>query len=369
MLYILFWMFVGSAAVQFLFFTMVAIALAVYKKPEPKDYFAPGISVIISAKNECENLKKLIPVLLDQRYKNFEIILVDDNSGDETYDFAINLDKSENKFKLVRIDETPDHINNKKFALTLGIKAAKYDHVLLTDADCMPNSDMWIQEMSSGFTSEKKKFVISYSQYYKKKGLLNDFITFETLLTAVNYVGIGLLGNPYMAVGRNIAYRKSFFLENKGFGKFQGVLGGDDDLLINQHANRKNTSFVLSPESTVYSYPKTTLKDFIRQKTRHLSVGKHYSKTDKLLLGILSISKTVFWIAFFAVIMSVYQTYFVLAGFVIVMVSLLSTVYLFKKKTGDRSKIWMLPVLDFMFIFYYISTGLRVLFTKKVKWK
>ena len=369
MLNILFWVFIVSASIQFLFLVIVSIALYRYKKPVPKSYVIPGISIVISAKNEYDNLQTLIPILLKQQYKNYEIILIDDNSSDDTYDYAIDLDKKEEKFKLVRINETPDHISNKKYALTLGIRTAKYDHVLLTDADCIPNSDNWVKEMSDGFTSETQKFVIGYSQYYANEGLLNKFITYETMLTAVHYFGIGLLGHPYMGVGRNIAYRKSFFLENKGFGKFQGVIGGDDDLLVNQYATKSNTAFILGPESTIYSNPKTKLKDFILQKTRHLSVGKHYRKADKLVLGLLSLSKITFWLGFIAAIMSVFRTYFVLAGFFMVMVSLLTALAVLKKRTGDNLKIWMLPILDFIFIFYYISTGLRVLFTKKVRWK
>jgi hypothetical protein len=241
--------------------------------------------------------------------------------------------------------------------------------VLLTDADCFPESELWLNEMSRGFNSDSRKFVIGYSQYFKAKGLLNFFIKYETLFTAVQYIGIGLLGNPYMGVGRNIACRKSFFLTNNGFGRYQGVVGGDDDLLVNRYAKRKNTRFILSPESTIYSNPKTKLGEFILQKTRHLSVGKHYRGGDKLLLGFLSMSKIIFWIAFIAAIMSVFQTYLVLAGFFITMVSLLTALLVLKKKTGDKSSIWMLPFLDFIFVFYYISTGLKVLLTKKVRWK
>jgi len=241
--------------------------------------------------------------------------------------------------------------------------------VLLTDADCSPASESWISEMSQGFYSDKKNFVIGFSQYMKTGGFLNHFIRYETLLTAISYIGLGLLGRPYMAVGRNFAYKKSFFLNNKGFGKFQNIVGGDDDLLANQYARRKNTSIVLSASSTVYSKPKTNWSDFIQQKIRHLSVGKHYRFSDKLLLGLLTISKIVFWFSFISVIMSVFQTYLVLAGFFLVMVSLLTSQLLLGKKTGNKSSIWMLPFLDFVYMFYYISTSLRVLFTKKVKWK
>jgi cellulose synthase/poly-beta-1,6-N-acetylglucosamine synthase-like glycosyltransferase len=369
MLEIILWIFLISAGIQFLFFSIVAIAISVYKSPESSPDQSQGISVIICANNEYENLLKLIPVLLKQNHQKFEVVLVDDNSSDKTYDFAIELELREKLFKLLRIDETPDHIQNKKYGITLGVKAAKYDHVLLTDADCMPSGDSWISEMSKGFSSENKSFVVGYSQYETNAGFLNHFIKYETILTAINYVGLGLLGNPYMAVGRNLAYTKSVFLKNKGFGKFQGVVGGDDDLLINQHATRKNTSIVLSPEAMVYSIPKASFGEFLRQKTRHLSVGKHYRMPDKLVLGLLTISKITFWISFIAAIMSVNQTILIGGCFLLVMVSLLTSVLALKKKTGDDSSIWLFPLLDFIYLFYYISTGLKVLFTKKVRWK
>ncbi len=369
MIEFIFWAFVASAGILLLFYIPVSIAVSNYKQPVRKDYKIPGISIVVCARNELENLRKLIPLLLKQQFGNIEIILVDDKSSDETYDYAIELDKNEPRFKLVRIDDTPDHINNKKFAITMGIRAATYDHVLLTDADCFPQGDNWVEEMSQGFSSDDKQFVIGFSQYYATKGFLNHFIRFETLYTALKYFGVGLLGNPYMAVGRNIAYRKSFFLENNGFGKHQGVVGGDDDLLVNRHAKRKNTSFMMSPTSVMYSNPKKTWKAFFIQKKRHLSVGKHYRKADKLLLGLVSLSKIIFWFSFITVIMSGFQTYFALGGFLMVMVSLLTTFNVLKKKTGDNSSIRFLPIIDFVYTFYFILTGFKVLFTKKVKWK
>jgi glycosyltransferase involved in cell wall biosynthesis len=366
---IIFWVFLVSAGVQFLFFTLSTIAINIYKIPKSAEDEAEGVSVIVCAKNEYENLQKLIPALLNQNYPKFEVILVDDKSADETYEYAIELEQKEKKFKLVRIDNTPDHIHNKKYAITLGIKAAKNEKILLTDADCLPASENWIGEMSKGFQSEKKHFVLGYSQYSAGSGFLNTFIKYETLLTGISYVGLGLLGNPYMAVGRNLAYRKSVFLKNNGFGRFQGIVGGDDDLLINRYARRRNTSFILSSDATVYSIPKTSYGEFVRQKTRHLAVGKHYRKADKLVLALLTFTKIIFWATFIAAIMSVNQTILISGGFLLVMVSLLTSVLALKKKTGDNSSIWMFPLLDFIFIFYYISTGLKVLFTKKVRWK
>ena len=369
MLEILFWTFLIRAGIQFLFFALVTLVIYRYKLPSESQTEKPGVSVIVCAKNEYENLQKLIPALLQQEYPNFEIILVDDKSTDETYDYAIELEQREKKFKLLRIDLTPDHIHNKKYAITLGVKAAKNDIILLTDADCLPAGENWIDEMTKGFSDDKKQFVLGFSQYKDQETFLSKFINYETLLTGIHYIGIALLGNPYMGVGRNLGYRKSVFLKNNGFGKFQGIVGGDDDLIINQHARKRNTSIVLSAQAVVYSLPKTSYKEFVLQKTRHLSVGRHYRKADRLLLGLLITTKFTFWISFIAAILAVNQTILIGGSFLLVMVSLLTSISALKKKTGDNSGVWMSPLLDILFLFYYITTGLKVLFTKKIKWK
>ncbi len=368
MIAISFWVFIISSAILIIFYSLTLFAIGRYKKPESRANTLPGISVIISAKNELENLQQLIPVLLGQDYPTFEIILVDDKSSDQTYEFGIELMQVEKRFKFIRIDNTPDHIHNKKYAITLGIKAAKFDHILLTDADCLPSGNSWIREMSNGFSDDYKIFVLGFSQYLKEPGFLNRFIRFETFLTAHSYFGLGLLGKPYMGIGRNLAYRKTFFLEKNGFGKHQKVIGGDDDLFVNRHATRQNTSFVISPESVITSYPKKSWGEFMRQKTRHLSTGKYYKFSDRMILGFISISRVLFWISFFCAIFAFDKLLFVGIGFILTIVCLMFSFQELKKKTGDVASMWSIPYLDFTYTFYYLSISLKVLFTKKIKW-
>jgi len=368
MIEICFWVFIASSAILIIYYSLTWFAIGRYRMPEAPGANLPGISIIISAKNELENLQKLIPTLLKQVYPHFEIILVDDNSDDLTYEYAIGLMQDEKRFRHIRIDNTPDHIHNKKYAITLGIKAAKYDHILLTDADCTPSSSAWIQEMSNGFADDSKIFVLGFSQYLKEPGLLNRFIRFETLLTAHSYFGFGLLGNPYMGVGRNLAYRKSFFLSKNGFGKHQKVVGGDDDLFVNAHANRRNTSFVISPESVMVSHPKKSWGEYILQKTRHLSTGRQYSFSDRMVLGFILLARIIFWFSFFCAVFAVDKLLYVGIGFILAIATITGSLYVLKKKTADETSLWSIPYLDFAYVFYYISTGLKVLFTKKIKW-
>jgi len=368
MIEICFWVFIASAAILTIYYSLTLFAIGRYRKPESRNDTLPGISIIISAKNELENLLQHIPALLKQDYPNFEIILADDKSTDQTYEFGIQLMQDEKRFRLIRIDNTPDHIHNKKYAITLGIKAAKFDHILLTDADCFPSGNTWIQEMSNGFSDDNKIFVLGFSQYVKEPGFLNRFIRFETLLTAHSYFGLGLLGRPYMGVGRNLAYRKTFFLSKNGFGKHQKIVGGDDDLFVNGHANKRNTGFVISQESVMTSYPKKSWSDFMRQKTRHLSTGKYYNSSDRMILGLISLARVIFWISFFCAIFAVDKLLFVGIGFIVTIASLMLSLQVLKKKTGDEASVWSMPYLDFTYIFYYIFIGLKVLFTKKIKW-
>jgi len=307
-------------------------------------------------------------LLLQQDHPEFEVIIVEDRGHDGTYDYLLTAMKEKERLKMVRVVHQPDHISGKKFALTLGIKAAKYDWVLLTDADCRPNSNRWLNRMSGCFISELQ-IVLGFSSYEKWPGLLNSFIRFETFLTGIQYVGMANLGHPYMGVGRNLAYRKSLFLNNKGFHSHLHLVSGDDDLFVNEHAKRRNTVIAIGKEALVYSKPKTTWREFYYQKVRHLSAGKRYKFKSKLLLGLFSIP----WIAVWILVVPV--AFFVpeggwLAGLIVFRTVLLILLfYDAPRKLGDRFEAWKVPLLDFIYAFYYLVAGLRALVSKKVRWR
>lgn len=333
---------------------------------QKSDPLEQPVSVIVCAHNELTNLKTLIPTLLAQSHSNFELIIVDDRSDDGTYDYL--LAAQSDQLKLVRVDQVHDHINAKKYALTLGIKAAKNDILLFTDADCEPAGDLWIQSMTNRFTKETQ-FVLGVSQYQKSKGFLSEFIRFETIKTATNYVGFALAGNPYMGVGRNLAYRKTFFLANKGFNKIQHITGGDDDLLINQHATKKNTQLALGKEALTYSLPKETWSDYRFQKTRHWAVGKFYSGKDKILLGLQNLVNLIFWVSLI-ILATQTENYILPIGlfvFRLLFVTILNKIA--SKKFGDRINIWIVPIMDILYVGYASIFGTAALLTKKVKWK
>ena len=353
--------------IQLIYLVMLLIAFS--RKRIAGSNVTPPVSVIICAHDEEKNLRELIPLLLQQHYSQFEVIIVEDRCNDGTYDFLLEATKLDKRLKMVRVRHLPEHVSGKKYALTLGIKAAAYEWVLFTDADCRPNSDQWIRSMASHF-QESAQIVLGYSPYTKFPGYLNSFIRFESLLTGIQFIGWALLGRPYMGVGRNLAYRKALFFENKGFNNFLSIIGGDDDLFVNKHATSINTVVSIGAALLMPSMPKKTWKEFFYQKLRHLSVGKYYNLNDRIMLGLFSSTWIMIWV-FVAPVMCTGQGIdnFLWAGFLLREIVLLSLVHRASRTLGDAFETWKTPFLDFNYAIYYLGTGLAALLSKRVRWK
>ena len=251
-------------------------------------------SLIICARNEKENLEQHLESFLKQDYNDFELIVVNDRSWDNSIEFLNNMALKYPKLKVVDIpDNQTDHFG-KKFALTLAIKAAKYPQLLLTDADCRPIADKWIHKMINSF-DESTDVILGASTYEKRKGILNKLVRFDTALIAINYLSFAKAGIPYMGVGRNLAYKKKSYELAKGFKSHYYLASGDDDLLVNQIANKNNTKIVLDEESITISKPKENWKSWIIQKNRHHTTNVHYKFIHKVILLIQYVTNTLFY--------------------------------------------------------------------------
>lgn len=262
-----------------------------YYKPKPKNTTQEyPISVIICGKNEAANLATHLPGVLVQDYATtHEIIVVNDNSTDETKYLLEHFQRQFKVLQILPLVQDAMGIPGKKFPLSMGIKSAKYEVLLLTDADCVPASERWIQQMQSGYR-EGIDIVLGYGAYNKKKGFLNQLIRFETFFTALQYFGFALAGQPYMGVGRNLSYKRELFLKNKGFASINHIPGGDDDLFIGKVATKKNTAIILDQEAHTVSEPPATWAAWMRQKNRHYTTAKYYKPKFKWMLGLFAAS-------------------------------------------------------------------------------
>ncbi|MBN1185435.1 MAG: glycosyltransferase [Bacteroidales bacterium] len=257
----------------------------------------PPVSVIICARNEAVNLRNNLPFILDQKYRDFEVVVVNDCSEDETEDVLSELKSKYHNLNITTIAKDRKFTHGKKLALTVGIKAARNEWLLLTDADCRPVSENWIATMADNFL-EDKEIVLGYGGYIKQKGVLNNIIRYDTVNIAMQYLSYALSGKPYMGVGRNIAYRKSSFFNNKGFASNYHVASGDDDLFVNEVAKKSNTLVEYRTDSHTLSEPSTTFKAWFNQKKRHITTAKYYRSKFKFLLGFELILRFLFYVSF-----------------------------------------------------------------------
>lgn len=360
-------LYIAAGSIQLIYFWLIFGRFVYYKtKTVHKGNFP--VSVVICAKNEYQGLKKNLPLILDQDYPEYEVVVVNDASDDETIFLLEDLSRENKHLKIVTITEDLNFFRGKKFPLALGIKSAGYEHLLLTDADCTPNGRNWISSMASSFT-DKKEIVLGYGKYSDAKGFLNKIIRYETAFTAMQYFSMALWGSAYMGVGRNLAYKKDLFLKNKGFISHYNVSSGDDDLFINKVATRNNTAITYSPESFTLSVPKKTFSEWWRQKRRHLTTGKYYRFKHKLVLGVYSFSFYMFLTLFIILLLLNSQIEIALIIFV---TRLLSQLVLFSRlfyKLKEKKLLLLSPIIELIITFVYPIMVFSNLVHKESRWK
>jgi glycosyltransferase involved in cell wall biosynthesis len=365
---IVFIIFVACCVLQLFYTCYFFLKLAIHKDNFNTNTHLP-VSIIVSAHNELENLKKLIPAILTQNYHHFELIIVNDRSFDDSEDFLKEKLKTfSSKLKVIKVEDTPSKMDSKKFALTLGIKAASYENLLFLDADCLPFNDKWLQQMQSKFTNEKQ-IVLGISQYTVSGRFLNKVIRYETFYTLVQYLSFALKGIPYMGIGRNLGYTKKVFFDSKGFHPHMDITGGDDDLFVQKVANSTNTAVAISIESQTVSIPKNTWKEWYVQKIRHISVGKVYSSKIKFLLGLLNITHFLMIITAILLIINGKYLTFVLVLFLLRTITNFTIFSLIMKKLRYKFNNWLVPFFDLLYPFYYLVIGIHAISIQKVRWK
>ena len=328
--------------------------------------FNQPISIIVCAKNELTNLRANVPKLLNQNYSNFELIVVNDQSNDGSNIYLDELAKQHTNLVIVDIDDFVTHLPGKKFALTLGIKTAKHEHLLLTDADCVPSSDEWATQMCNNFNIAD--IILGYGGYRKQKGLLNKLIRFDTFNVAQQYLSYALKGQTYMGVGRNLAYKKSLFFNNKGFANHIHIPSGDDDLFIQEVASADNVSIELSESAHTTSEVIEKWGEWVYQKRRHISTAPYYKFKFKTLLALYPYAQLFFWLSI--VLLFSFKVNVIFIG-TLLAVKLLAS-YLVNYKSMKQLKVADLYLLHPLYeIAHLLIQGIFVLlnlFNKPKKW-
>ncbi len=363
---VLLYIFVAVAVLQILYYLFFTSFL--FHKDCTENVSTPAISLILCAKNEEKHLKQFVPKLLDQNYSNFELLLINDSSTDSTLEVMEKFKDQDPRIKIVNVESNETFWGNKKYALTLGIKAASYEHLVFTDADCSPLSKYWLQEISKQF-SKTKTIVLGYGKYETRKfSLVNLLVRYETLLTAIQYFSYATLGIPYMGVGRNLAYKRGEFFKVKGFINHMHTKSGDDDLFVRDAATSRNVTICSGKESHTISSPPNNFTAWFRQKRRHISTASHYKFKHKFLLSLFFLSKFLFWLLVPFVLIWIPQltVYIAIGGYI---VTSMIVIGLSSVKLQESNIIYFLPFLEIFLILFQITIFIANSISKPTHWK
>lgn len=354
--------------IQLLYNLYFFLRFLVYKSKDKFQSQTHPVSVIICARDEAHNLEQNLPPILTQQYPTtHEVMVVNDNSFDDTKFFLEELERMFRHLKPVNLTQEAKHIPGKKYPLSIGIKSSKFEVMLLTDADCKPASEWWIQKMQDAYTDDIE-VVLGYGAHEKKPGLFNKLVRFETFHTALQYFSYALAGTPYMGVGRNLSYRKNLFFKAKGFSSINHIPGGDDDMFINKVATKENTAIVIDPDTFTYSEPAADFAQWWKQKNRHYSTAKYYKTSQQFLLGTYAL---VNWLFYPLLIVSAFffSWQFALGALAFrwLMQGIVWGKAMQRLKENDLIPLfWLLDIWQF---FYYIIFSLSVFVKPKSSWK
>ncbi len=355
-------------AIQLVYHWVFFRRLAFYKPKDKNQSQTHPVSVIVCARDEAANLATNLPGVLVQTYPTtHEVIVVNDNSVDESKYIIAEFQKSFKNLQHVELRQEAIGIPGKKYPLSIGIKEAKHEVVLLTDADCVPASEFWIQKMQDAYYNGVE-VVLGYGAYYKKAGLLNKIIRFDAFQSALQFFSFALAGLPYMGVGRNLSYKRELFFRVKGFSSMNHVPSGDDDLFINKVATKKNTAIVVDPDANTLSEPKKTFASWVKQKNRHFTTAKYYRPIHKFLLGMYTASNFLFYPVFIGAVI-LFDWRIVVSVFLVRLISQFIIYSKSFKKLNEPDLIGWLLILDIWQFFYYLIFAPALWKKPKPTWK
>lgn len=353
------------------FYWLQFYKLAIHKPRELTAEALPPISVVICARNEAQHLFKFLPKVFSQEYPEFQVVVVNDCSWDESEHILEEFQAKHKNLHVVHLKEEEIREHDKKLALTLGIKGAKYPHLVFTDADCYPSSEQWLIHIARGFDGNKQ-IVVAYAPYQKTRGFLNRLIRLDAFLNAIQYLSAALVNKTYMAVGRNMAYTREIFFENKGFASQYYIQSGDDDLFVNKIARPGNSSVVIHQDAFTYTPSKKKFRHWIWQKKRHLSASAHYKFSTRMKLGSYAMANFLFFpLSLSLLILPVfpYQHWYLLSAWLPVLLSKALIRYLCARRLREGDLWWFSFFGAWALALIYPYLHITNLFTKRHRWK
>ena len=358
----LFYIFLVATVVQLLYHVLIFIRIWFYKESEHFNY--EPVSVIVSSKNQLDDLRSNLIYFLDQEYPKFEVIVINDASSDGTDDYLEELQKKYDYLKVVTntIQENDRFNKGKKFGITLAIKSATHDNLLFSDADSYPSSTQWIKKMQASVSS-KNQIVLAYSRLEKRKGLFNRLLRYESLYEGLLSFSCSLCGFPLLAQRRNIAYNRGLFFSINGFFSHLNLSRGEAKLFVDEASNSRNTAVCLSADAMTLSNKQKSYLEWFYHKRSYFHLVKRLRFSSLLILGMNFFSQLIFWLLIPILLIYQINTKWVLLAFSLRFCMQYIVYWKMCKFTNEYGLLWFLPLyeISLMLIHFmlYLSTFIK----------
>lgn len=357
--------FATMALVQLFYFWVFFSRLAFYKVGgDFKE--TPPVSVVITASNQYRALRDNLPALFEQDYPDFEVVVVNDNSDDDTDELLKSFSDKYPQLRVVELTQSLNWFRGRKFPLSLGLKSAGSEILILTDADCRPAGNQWLHNIVSAYRG-KTSVVLGYATW-KTNSSINKWLRFTAFYDALMYLSMAAAGLPFKGIGKNLSYLKSLFYAHKGFSSHYTIDAGDDELFVNRAATRKNTTIVPAPGAQVYSTKPVSFISWLKLERTRLSIRRFFRFKHRIMIQVFNLSNFIFFAMFIVLLTMDIAPLAVLAVFLLRFISQMVIFGLSQKHLAEKKLLLLSPLFEVFLILIDFFIWLLLIFTKKNKW-
>jgi len=334
-----------------------------------------GVSVIIVTNNSADALKTGLLQILEQDYPLFEVIVVNENSTDDTEFVLYVLKKNYTNLIVINLGKNDNNFESYKFSLSIGIRSAKYSYCLLTNVSCTPQSYNWLDKMMNPInTNNQNKIVTGIVLREKSKyALLNAMIKYDESINCVNLISYTNLGNAYTSCGMNMIYAKDFFISQGGFIAQYTKMCNQEDYFVHRYSTKKNTTTVVDKEARLLLPAINSFKTFFRTKFATSLSHKSLKNRSKILLASNPLASFLFYILLVILFFFSFPWQYILIFIVAKWISQIVFCTKQRQKTFAKKIVWIAPFMEIFFFFFNFIIRVRVLFyrkrEKKIRWK
>ena len=362
---ILLYIFIAIVVVQLFYYLGVFSSFSFSKQNENNPKRIP-ISVIVYARNQAEEVKRLLPNLINQNYHDYELVLLDNASSDDTLYIFKEYAQLFPNIRLCQVDNNEAFWNNKKYAQTLAIKASKNEYLLFIDAEENIDSEYWIMAMASNFTLNKT-IILGPEMYKKTKGFFNKIIRFDTVFAQLHSFSWTNYGAPFSYFSKNIGYKKEEFYKVNGYITHMNNRLGEREFFLNEASKSKNTTFTITKNAFVYLEPILKLKDWKLKKREDEMILSSLNFSTRFKVRFFNTSQFLFFI--FAITLLSLQIEWIITSILIAFRYLVSWIVVGKttSKFQQKDLIWLFPILEIHRTFNQVKYSISNIFRKKIK--